>query len=80
MTKEGIEVRVVKTFDAIRTPCPPAGTLGEWYDVDGDFYRVRFKLPLTDKDGTRWLSHGGDEDFMRLKFLSDEIELAADSG
>lgn len=71
----GIPVRIIKTFEATRTPCPPLGTIGEWYDIENEFYCVRFRLPFLDKDGVQWLTQGDDEDFMRLKFLPDEIAL-----
>lgn len=71
----GIPVRIIKTFEATRTPCPALGTIGEWYDISGDFYCVRFRLPMVDKDGGRWLTQGDDEYFMRLKFFPDEIAL-----
>lgn len=69
-----ISVRVVKPFKETRTPCPPKGTEGEIYDFDGDFACVRFALPMTDTNGDKWLTHGEDTDYMRLKFTFDEIE------
>lgn len=70
-----IPVRVIKTFEATRTPCPPLGTPGEWYDIAGDFCCVRFRLPMIDSNGGEWLTQGENEDFMKLKFLPDEIAL-----
>ena len=71
-----IQVRIVRTFRSVRTPCPPAGTVGELYDFDEAFALVRFALPLVDQDGATWLSHGDDTQYMHLKFLPEEIELA----
>lgn len=68
-----IPVVVVKPFEAIRTPCPPAGTKGEIYKFEGNYAFVRFPLPMTDTEGTTWLSHGTDYDYMRLGFELDEI-------
>lgn len=70
-----IPVRVFKPFDALRTPCPPAGTPGEIYAFDGKFACVRFPLPMVDTEGYTWYSHGDDDDFMRLKFKLNEIEV-----
>ena len=72
--KDVIIVEVVKTFDEVRTPCPPVGTKGELYGFDGDFARVRFPLPMIDKDGAKWFSQGSDEEYMKLKFKIDEIK------
>lgn len=47
-----IPVVVVKPFEAIRTPCPPAGTKGEIYKFEGNYAFVRFPLPMTDTEGT----------------------------
>lgn len=69
-----IAVRVVRPFRETRTPCPPAGTVGELYDFDGALACVRFPLPMTDANGDEWLTHGEDTDYMRLKFTLDEIE------
>ena len=69
-----IIVEVVKPFEATRTPCPPAGTKGELYDFDGEFACVRFPLPMKDTSGAKWLSHGQDDNYMKLKFKMDEIK------
>lgn len=72
-----IPVRVVKPFDEVRTPCPPAGSIGELYRDDGELLAVRFPLPMTDQDGNIWESQGdGSDNYMRLKFKIDEIEAA----
>ncbi len=73
-----LAVRVIKTFNEVRTPCPPVGTIGEWHDISIKYCRVRFPLPMTDQDGIVWESHGQDDDYMKLKFLPDEIELVDD--
>ncbi|WP_432782885.1 hypothetical protein [Vibrio parahaemolyticus] len=70
-----IPVVVVKPFDSIRTPCPPAGTKGEIYKFEGNYAFVRFPLPVTDTAGATWHSHGSDYDYMRLGFELDEIEV-----
>lgn len=69
-----IPVVVVKPFEAIRTPCPPAGTRGEIYRIDDRYAFVRFPLPLTDTEGAVWQTDGDDEKYMRLGFELDEIE------
>jgi hypothetical protein len=68
-------VRVIKTFDEARTPCPPVGTCGELTAMVGRFYLVRFPLPMTDMDGAVWETQHDATDYMRLKFLADEIEI-----
>ncbi len=68
-------MKVIEVFSEVRTPCPPVGTVGEWYDTDGKYCCVRFLLPMEDTEGATWLSHGQGDDYMRLKFLPDEIEL-----
>lgn len=73
-----LAVRVIKTFNEVRTPCPPAGAIGEWYDIGVLYCHVRFPLPMIDQDGAVWESHGQDDDYMKLKFLPDEIELVDD--
>ena len=70
-----IPVMVTKPFQALRTPCPPAGTRGEIYKFEGELAFVRFPLPMTDQDGYEWLSHGDDFNYMRLGFKLDEIEV-----
>lgn len=68
-------VRVIKTFDEARTPCPPVGACGELTAMVGRFYLVRFPLPMTDMDGAVWETQHDATDYMRLKFLPDEIEI-----
>ena len=70
-----IPVRVIKPFYEIRSPCPPAGTVGEIFRFDEEYAVVRFPLPMLDQDGGTWLTCGEDENYMRLKFLLDEIEV-----
>lgn len=72
--EDTISVVVVKPFEECRTPCPPAGVVGELYNFDGDFACVRFPLPMVDTDGEIWKSHGQETDYMRLKFKMNEIE------
>ena len=69
-----IPVKVIKPFDNIREPCPPEGTHGEIYRFSDKYAYVRFPLPMTDKEGHVWLTHGTDSDYMRLGFEMDEIE------
>jgi len=69
-----IPVKVIKPFKETRTPCPPAGTVGELYRDDGDFMAVRFPLPMVDTEGATWLSQGDDTEYMSLLFRIDEIE------
>ena len=74
-----IEVTVIKPFNELRTPCPPAGTIGEIYNFDGKFSCVRFLKPMVDQEGTIWTKEFDEEDdineYMFLKFLTDEISL-----
>lgn len=73
-----IHIEVVKPFEKDRTPCPPAGTPGELYNVDGKFYCVRFEKPMTDQNGGVWPKSDEDEDikeYMFLKFYEDEIKV-----
>jgi hypothetical protein len=74
--ERGTIVRVIKPFDADRTPCPQKGTVGIVYRVDDDgFICVAFFLPMWDTRGNEWLSQGNNSIFMRLRFFPDELEI-----
>lgn len=73
----GNKVRVVKTFEAARTPCPKLGTIGRIVDASPDYFTVAFPLPVDSTNGL-WLSHGQDKEFMRINFRPDEIEVVED--
>ncbi len=45
-----LRVKVIKVFSEVRTPCPLVGTVGEWYDIDGEYCCVRFPLPMEDTE------------------------------
>ena len=70
-----IPVKVIKEFEAVRTPCPPIGTVGECYRLDDKYVAVRFPLPMKDTEGAEWLSQGDNTDYMKLLFAYDEVEL-----
>lgn len=75
MTEQAvIKCEVVKPFYEVRTPCPPAGTKGEIYDVDGEFFNVRFPLPMIDTRGDEWHGKDDGDEYMFLKFTADEIK------
>lgn len=72
------DVRVVKPFDACRTPCPPKGTVGQCYRMDSEFFAVRFRKPVTDTDGGVWVPVDDDElnddNYLQILFKHDEVE------
>lgn len=75
-TGDVIDVVVIKPFEAVRTPCPPAGTIGQLYRFADGRACVRFMKPMTDTEGGVWPpSHDGDA--IELQFEMDEIELVS---
>ena len=70
---ETARVRVIKPFKPSRCPCPVIGTVGERFSIDQGYWWVRFRLPFTCTDGQTWLP--GDEEYMNIRFLDDEIEV-----
>jgi len=79
MTADVFDVTVVKPFEATRTPCPPAGTIGQCYDLTTDWVKVRFRKPVLDTNGGEWPpvddSPTEPDNYLFLLFHIDEVAL-----
>jgi len=73
----GIEIEIVKPFEACRTPCPPKGHRGTLVGFDGDFLCVQIMKPFVCTHNYKWLWFD-DDPCMILKFKEDEIKMIED--
>jgi DNA-directed RNA polymerase subunit RPC12/RpoP len=74
--KDYKKVKIIKTFEAVRTPCPKVGTIGylkgEVINEKGKFYEIVIEKPFTDTDENVWLPTD-DSGEMIIKFKKNEI-------
>ena len=75
--RPGQRVRTVRTFEAVRSPCPAVGSSGAVSRVEQDhagwWVCVAMTRPFLDADGrTEWSADPDDEDLV-VRFKADEL-------